>query len=100
MSTQDKDDLDSTLESAMRDHLKRYVETYKKLSDKEKKGLDLLECRVNNDDPRSNRIIDRELLGDYLSLKLAKSNYRLQWIVAIFAFAASISAIIEVLKIL
>ena len=82
----------------MRAHLDKYVKKYNKLSEKEEDGLDLLECRMDNDDPKSNRIVDRQLLADYLTLEVAKSNYRLQWLVAIFASASILSVTVEVLR--
>ena len=92
-------DIDERLESEVRDHLSRYVEKYDKLPDKNKGGLDLLEYRIDGD-PKSNHIIDRDLLADYLSLRIAKSNNALQKWVAVFAFASTISAVIQVLRIL
>lgn len=100
MGEQEKYDLDPTLESAMRDHLKKYVEKYKKLSDRDKGGLDLLECRMDNKDPASNRIIDRDLLAGYLSLKVAKSNNTLQKVVAFFAGVSTLSVLIQVAELL
>lgn len=93
--------LDEKLEDAMRDHLDRYVEEYEKLKKEGKVGkLDLLEYRIDPTNPKSKRIIDRDLLADYLSLKVAKSNNRLQWIVGIFTVAIAISTVIQVAKLL
>ncbi len=86
-------DIDGRLESEVRNHLSRYVEKYDKLSDKG--GLDLLEYKIG-----SNHIIDRDLLADYLSLRIAKSNNALQKWVVVFALASTISTVLQVLRIL
>lgn len=78
----------------MHDHLQYYVDVYDAATDKGK--LDLLEYKLSN----GNQAIHRELLADYLSLKVAKSNYRLQWIIGIFAAATAISTVIQVAKLL
>ena len=58
-------------------------------------GLDLLEYKIG-----SNHIIDRDLLADYLSLRIAKSNNALQKWVVVFALASTISTVLQVLRIL
>jgi len=92
--------LDGKLEQAIRDHLSKYVEQYEGLSEKQKDGLDLLEYKITNRDGERVAIIDRDLLGDYLSLRLSKSNYHLQWAVGFFAGITSFFTAIEVLYVM
>jgi hypothetical protein len=95
-------DLDERLESEIRAHLGRYVAYYDGLGSRTG-GLDLLELELGE-----NRIIDRNLLAAYLSLRAerraedqskaaAKDNKRLQIVVGIFAAISALGTIIQAL---
>jgi hypothetical protein len=85
--------LEKRLEDEVRSHLKRYVDRYDAKKDKE--GLDLLEDKVGD-----HHAIDRDLMSFLLSLKLEKSNNRLQWAVVIIALASLASTVVEIWKVL
>jgi hypothetical protein len=96
-----KEDLDDVLEGAIREHLHRYTLEYLGLKKEGKVGsLDLLEYRIDPKNPRSKHIIDRDLLADYLTLKVAKSNNRLQWIVGIFTIVIAITTVLQIANLL
>jgi hypothetical protein len=76
---------DERLEVEMREHLLRYVKKYDSLSPEEKGGLDLLEYKITTRDGSKNLIVDRNLLADYLSLKVAESNNSIQRWVVVFS---------------
>lgn len=109
-------DLDERLERAIKEHLSYYVREYDRLPADVRAKKSLLRARVDNNDKRSPKLIDRDLLGDYLSLrvqestnrlqetsnqmqqsnnKLEESNYKLQLFVGILAAASVISAIAQ-----
>ena len=94
-----KVDVDARLEHEIRRHFEKYIREYESLPESVKKDYDLLEYRHQTKSGMK-RIIDRDLVGDYLSLKAVKSNNRLQWVLALFVVASSASAVIEALKVL
>jgi len=112
----DDQKFDDRLEREIRNHINRYVEKYDAALEKAggKLDVDLLEYKITTKEGKKNLIIDRGLLADYLSLRVAKSNNALQssnnslqksnnsiqtW-VAVFALASAVSAGTQVLILL
>lgn len=83
-------DFDEELEKSVRDHLLKQFKLYKSASDKGSKTL--LEYKLSN----GNAAIDRDLLGDYLSLKAARENNTVQRWVAFFAGLSVAAALISI----
>lgn len=90
------------LEREIRNHINRYVEKYDEAVKKAggKLSLDLLEYKIATNEGDRNLIIDRDLLGDYLSLKVAESNNRLQLMVGIFVAVSVVLTFVQVAKLL
>jgi hypothetical protein len=79
--------LNSKMDRAIASHLKYYVDFYEKLSPELKGNLDLLEYRLGDGDEPPH-IIDRQLLADYLSFRVEKSNLTLQLVLGVIAIVA------------